>query len=69
MIKVPPDTALLNLAIEIATDRLATDPYLRDSLARRLSCCELDPNQVVSQLLTLRGRDTVTTVNCIPQPA
>lgn len=57
MPNMPSDDSLIQLALTIAADKIATDPLLRDSLSKRLlSPGFVDPDLIVSRLLTLRDR-------------
>lgn len=55
---LPSDKALIDLALSVAADKIATDPVLRDSLNKRLlSIDSIDPDSVVSRLLDIRDRN------------
>lgn len=52
---LPPDNVLIDLALSVAADRIATDPVLRDALSKRLlSIGSVDPDSVASRLLAIR---------------
>lgn len=54
---LPPDDVLLQLSLRIAADRIATDPWLRESLTEQLppQYASTDPAAIVSRLRLLEG--------------
>lgn len=60
----PSDECLVDLALSIAADRIATDPWLRDNLSKRLlPSGTVDRDKIVSRLLALRDGNAGATPN------
>jgi hypothetical protein len=52
---MPSDKSLIDMALLVTADKIATDPWFRDSLVDYLpGCTSADPEAIVSRLFTLR---------------